>query len=761
MSVSPAINIGIGEVGNNIVADIKEHFFLREEGFLPYMSFHQSAITENGAFITTANSNGAFVDNDKLLNSYEFSQYAYGHLVNLLNLLEKSPYFFNIQLNFFISSYDTEACHFLNQFISDANQLTQEGVFGSIGVKCFYIVSNGDVVINKKQNAITQTSLDDFLSEIKTLNIPCQAFIIDNKNTQTVFLGSGFDYLPFALSELILAFMIQEYEFLANLENRQGIYAFGIGMVYFDELYFRAFFRNRILRRTLLHEKLIGDKVVYDQKEKYQKLAYQKINPFCMGDKKDIDIVNSVQNALPDKETTTLRDYQYFLERVLYRNPGIDEKYPEIGKYNLEDAIYAKMYYEYYDEESIKELGLLPFQELESLHDDVKVLNDKLSEIANDISDLKRQLSELNEELSIVLSEDSVDTIDQISIENSKIQLIEKIDNKESKYQQKRKDIEEIESKLSRHAQSKREEFSKFTAELKYEDLIDSLLNKISVHNLKVKEASADLEIANNEYSEAGFFKKLWKGKKLKVVKEQAEKSKNSVELQLMLLNQKLKSCEKIKELFDFEKQLKEELIRVNEGVKSLISLESEYQRELNELPFLNHVYLQNILSNDLMVKYEKMHSTTLQRGLNKQLKKLSNHKTISEFLRENDSTINRNISSIIDFHILEYMTGKYENKNLFLESRFEQRLADAKNSEHPFVNIVQGHQIKPHQLRYYNRETDIIILNDIESRFKNNYTGPPPIHVSCLGVNKFALISIGIIDDVNKIVKYNLQESD
>src|SRR5690554_1455714 len=100
------------------------------------------------------------------------------------------------------------------------NQLRKQGDFGEVRVKCFSILTDGEGVATPVQEENIVRTLDTIVEIRKNYDILSHNFILDDKNTQAVSLKVTNNYHAFALSEIIVALIRNEYAMLGALHNK-------------------------------------------------------------------------------------------------------------------------------------------------------------------------------------------------------------------------------------------------------------------------------------------------------------------------------------------------------------------------------------------------------------------------------------------------------------------------------------------------------------------------------------------------------------
>jgi len=187
-----------------------------------------------------------------------FVQEAYNELITLLNQLDLEVNFNSIHINLFFTVFDKKNNEQVETLIKLINAHKSSNNFSSaISLRCYSILTDGEGIVNGS-TLLVKDNIDKLKSLKKDDKVLDEIIIVDDKNIRAVFLGKGTNYLTYALKEIVLALMVNEYATTANLQ-RSGVLSFGLGMVLFDPFYFKAFMKARILKSKLFGSILIGD----------------------------------------------------------------------------------------------------------------------------------------------------------------------------------------------------------------------------------------------------------------------------------------------------------------------------------------------------------------------------------------------------------------------------------------------------------------------------------------------------------------------
>ena len=710
MLISPAINIGIGNYGSSCIESLVKNFIQRERFYLKYVSFHQLDMADgkilkntfdygSERFITDQNSDGSDAsENDYLLGN--FLSDAYNHLINLRQELNSTVNFGAIHINLIFSVYETEHLELLNQTILKIEELVTQGVFGEVQVKCYAILSNGKALASKQEEANIATSLDTLVAIREDHSILSQIFIFDDKNTRAVSLSIQNNSLAFAITEIIVALLQNEYAMLGALHSKNGVFSVGLGMVYFDELYFKAYFKNRILQSKIFLEKIyIGE---------YKLLAKDSLQPY-IDKKKELDAVITAvkESTAPDKFKETIRCYEFLLLNLLGRHHEIQLMEP-IDKeelYSVPDMIYQELYEQVLTDDEKEEKQLMALR------------------------NFKRKTAEFD-----ALTTDSPD---DISFE-----------------------LDELKDQLDNHQKSVSELVQHYSKVFWRKDLKVKSNFPILDMQMKAKESSKEKLI--DDFRKKNIFSKFFgKGKHKNALDEleaRINSYKNLVEVEgenLQLQTDQLKAD--LEQLYNLNADLEKKYQDLSLGKKDIFNLKDQYQKYMDSMPYLDYEFLHNIICSNILEDYENKHRHQLQVNIQEVLKILYLETDLTKiaFRHLLDTKINAQVDAIIDFKMDQYVLNEYESQELFRPYYFVNDLERLKQRAFPFFNSTPVYFPKSHSLKYFNNSHKERSAK-IKSQLNENYTASIPSFIRSKSHHKFALLTIDMVEDLNGVVKYN-----
>lgn len=716
-TISPSINIGIGDYGATCLNDLASNFCLRENQYVDYVSFHQLNIVDGRISMHNfkfekeifqeykVSSKGASDTEEEspAWQLHNFISQAYNSLITLKNKLARNVNFHAIHINIIFAAYEVEHLELLKETILLINQLKKQGNFGEVRVKCFSILSDGEGVATPMQEENIVRTLDSIVEIRKKYDVLSHNFVLDDKNTQAVSLKVTDNYHAFAISEIIVALIRNENAMLGALHNKSGVVSIGIGMVYFDTHYFQAFIKNRILESKLKIEKIHGEKTKIST-SKYTDAVQNTLLPY-IENKIEIDIVvKDIQEAVaPGSFEGTLGCYEFLLTNILGEHDRVALVDPiEADElYSINDLIYHLLYQQVISDEDKEQKGLL----------NLKKYKDNLTEYNAKLRD-KIDASEsemMDEHQALEKHEEAVKELIQHYANRTWREKIVPIRNAKSV----EKDIEQakINQKKEKDEFNKKNVIKKFCGRRKYEE--QKKESQVFIQNLE---------------------------------KEKEARKQNNLNL-----------VSDLNKLYALKAETENLLKALDKGIKDLHSLKINYQTRINSLPYLDFEFIQNVISDKKLIAYEKNHRIELQSGIDKVIGILyqETNQTKANFISLIDAEISKSTNGIIDFKMTRHLLNEYDTMNLLIPIKFDDDLKKLKHRSLPFFNAIPTYTNKSHYLKYYNNSNKER-TDEIQDLMEGNYTGSLPSTIHADSENKFALITIEVIEDLKSIVKYN-----
>lgn len=707
---SPVLNIGVGHLGAKAITEMATHFSLRERWALPFASFNiieplddevQYKIVEYGSEQRI----------EELQGINEFVQISYQRLITLTRQIRHRVNFSNKQLNIVFSAFDEKEVQLAFELIKEVDKLIEKDIISALTIKCYVVLSSDSGVLRDKEQRLIYKTLLELSNLTEKVSSLTHVFVLDDYNTQSVYLGDGYDYLWFGLSEVVIAMMNNSYGMLANVFTDIRFYSFGLGMIYFDNLYFEAFFKKQIIKSRLHGEKLLSSPPGYTFNiGPYSKWVADYMQPFC--DNKKVDIkelyteIESVKPVLKNRAGLTLGDYQFNLN-LLLGEPPKDYTFDPLDLYTVDDMIYSFIFHKILTSDEIEENKLLSVAESKMLAQDIVDKNVDLKEEYE--AEIAEKLNELNESLE-----------NQLAIQHKYI----------SDYK-KRSTRQRIREKIENKLQSERE---------------------------KVEEAIRRYDYLYHSQSRVCAF----------ISKKKYKLKRNELESKLRDLQKQLRdlSTEGIIKSLDLLYAFKKRVIGLKKNfdgrINTLKSVGEEYESKFEKSFIPNYVYMQNIISDKTLTSYEKNNRSELQTKLVETIDAIIYDAKVYdwEFKNRVEDIIESTTTGIIDFDMIKYLDDQYESIGLFKDVSYKDRVAVLGTSQRPFFNAINGYQSTSHHLKYFCNEDNMESLNSVKSQLKGTFgKGLVPSFVKSVSKNKFALITIEVIQDLTHIAKYNYKE--
>lgn len=715
-AISPAINIGIGGYGAICMEDLANNFGLRESQYTDYVSFHQLNLvdgmltmhnydfrTQNFHEYKLSSQNNGEEDSGHSRELHNFISQTYNHLITLTRGLKLNVNFNSIHINLIFAAYEDEHLELLKETILLIDRLKRQGDFGEVRIKCFSILSDGEEVSTPSQEEIIVKTLDSLVEIRKNQNVLSHNFILDDKNTQAVSLKVKNNYISFAISEIIVALIRNEYSMLGALQNPIGVASIGMGMVYFDIHFFNAFIKNRILGSKIEIEKIHGKKTEISTSE-YKNAVETWLIPYVEGAAEIDSMIENIRATVaPDQFENTLRCYQFLLANLLGHHDRITlvEPIEADELYSIKDMIYWNLQQYVLTDDDKKDKGLL------------------------ELKNYKRKLTEYN--TKIHEGNDPSDTVltkEKRILERHENAVAAKIQHYANKTRRKNIGLNHGSQDLKRQlAQAKR--------------------------------SQKDLE---ENFTAKNWLFKLFGRKEFEKQKENSELQINSLEADLSdraSTEKKLKID--LEKLYEFKSELEKIYQTLNSGIEQIFLLKKEYQSQIDGLPYLDYEFLHNIISPDQLEAYEFAHKEFLQVNIKEVLNILfiETVKKDKSFTYLLDKKITSQTDAIIDFNMTHHLLNEYDAMDLLKPIDFDNDLQRLKQRAYPFFNTIPTYTHKSHYLKYFDN-ADSQRTIEIQKLLNENYAGTIPSYINSESPNKFALLTIEVIEELRSIVKYN-----
>lgn len=715
--ISPSINIGIGKDGIFCLHGLASIFDTRESDFPALMSFLTINL-EGGKRFNTFNRDSKRFENynlpdkidAKVTENHVFLATAYNDLISIINVLYENLQYTYININLVYSALEADLS-IVEELGDIVQKYTQEGTFGTVVIKNYIIISDGNGILTTDEENLITTNLS-FIERVRANSkIVDSIFVLDDKNLNAVFLGYKHEYLSFALYEFLIALMTNQYKLISNLPGRNNLLSFGIGSIFFDKLYFNSFFDYKIFNTFLKNESISDESI----------------------DKYDLSFVDSVKST--------------FIE--FFENPST-ELSGVFNEVNLQSSVSQSVNIGSY---------LFTLQLMLGIRED-RIVNTDDWELRYSIKDLI---------FNIIYNYVLDDKNDVVSVEMAKSEYVKHFYQQqeleelksleENNYEVEIKALEEREeltnSLLTRYEKQLELSFFKYKRPMEIKDL---KLNQLQELKERLEDLRKKLEVAKYIQRKKGFFGRLFSGKSFKlevaeinfdiedVENEIKRKEKSTVEIQNAL--------QSLYKLYDL---CMEHGNRIESIVVELQKRKVDLHRNWSNTPYIDYSFVQNIIDLDLIKQYFKKHKATLTKGVKLSLNKLLDYEIeVSTLKEEYIHLAEDNRKEIVDFDIADYMLGAYDSLELFTTFNFHADIKKLRERGRPFINVVPSYVTQTHELFSIHNSLN---KEKVFDKIKNYYASAIPLSIDCPNRDRFLSINIESIVSVSKIAKSSKKE--
>lgn len=726
MQVNPSINIAIGKYGKSCNDSFHNHFKERELDLNSYASFYGLTREEN-CIMHTAVDNNSFTKSVEINNTFnlnetfnnnesqyflkEFVNSIYNNQINLLDQLNSEVNFQIVNINLILSSFEELNAELVENLVSNINELCNEGMISNIVVKAFIILSKDGVLLNKEEEITAYHTLDRIkIVQQNNNRIFSNIIFIDDKNTSAVYLKINPKSIGLVLNEFVTYLMTNHYNMVGNLMNSDYL-SLGIGMIYFDESYFKKFFRSKIFDEKIDREQLspkehlITTSHYINIRDKY---FYPVIN------KSEIINISTLTEELKTlslNKNCTLESYKFLLSHLVGDFKAVRLKKPllHIEKISIKDTLYQLI------KNSFPNIGNIDILDYKKLLDDIDEMRDQLK-------DLKEQ----NEEN---MFDERIKEIQQCLIENTLEAEVHKKQINKTLYEFQKEDNQQLRKKL---------------------------------FNLKIAEIEnlqGNREDLKNHFKEKFCLKRLFHTAEYRQKIEEIDKGIQKIKDDQIKDDETLnRMSSEIIPLLETVIELEKKYDHLNKSIDGLQKIKATYNNDYKNAELFNYLFINHIVKKDLLKKYLNRNIDQLLLGLNCSFEKLTAEPPFSlkNFLGYHEMQLNKIVDDIIDFNMVDYLLKKYDNLDLLKETNTRKDIADLIKISVPFFNADNAFVTNnSHSLILYRNHNEIDTKNLREEL--GNVFHVVPQQIQTLNANKFSLIKIDVIPDFTSLVKYNM----
>jgi len=795
--INPSINFSIGNNGKEYITSFYNYFMENEPQFKSFSTFYKTGLDEDGIYFTRLNNDAKSYnlqyseDNTRkeileLITNESECQYfiknsisnSYTDLVNLVNQLGIEISFDIVNVNIILSSFENNVTIVLNELVKHLEDLSNSGAISHINIKVFAVISKSKDLLNSDEQIITFQNIQEIkVIKEKYSSVFQNVVFIDNLNTDTISLEINENSIGFVLNEFITYLMTNHYKMIGNLFGSDYI-SIGLGTLLFDKFFFNNFFKYKIIKEFIKKEQINDEDNEFETTE-YNELRDKVLYPFLRGganlNNTLIDITKKINVNTKD---FTLLEYKFLISNLLGKHNEVVLKkpYPNIEKVSLYDIVFYTLneYNSAIGEKSIniiehkrnldkeielkKKLAIItqnskdtPCAKIKKIELQVKELEEKFSKIDDEnieeIKVLENEILELNNDLKQNLTSSNFKDKDEAC--NNKI--IEDL----------KEEIEKLSEINNEHTQIIEKTIFDFK-EKKVKNEIENFIKP------KIKNEIIELEKIKDEVKEKrkSFFTRIFKPSlKKRLVntsKEISDKTSQINNIDDSFDTANTKSLQ----LFEYIDKLEKFYSLLSNSINTILKNKDNYKERFENTELLDYLFVKNIVDKEILREYYNSNNKRLQSHLSDVLQKLveiSNDNNVdkkeqafNEFLSNKLLEIT---SSIIDFNIVKYLNGDYDNLNLLKQEPLDEIIDDLLKISKPFFNADNSFNTNnSHCLMLHNSESSSCV-NTLHNLLKNNFTATIPQKIDTENNNKFSIVKIDIIEDFKHIVKYSQSE--
>ncbi len=726
MLVNPSINIAIGNYGESCNDSFHKHFMEREKDLenyasfysltqegndLKYFSVHQNERKKSIPLSVEENPDDPFSEDDTQFFLKGFINSIYNNQINLLDQLNTQVNFKIVNINIILSSFESLNAELAGNLVKNIKELCDEGMISHIVVKAFVILSKDGDLLNKQEEIVAYKNLEKLkVSQQDNNSIFTNIIFIDDKNTSAVFLDINPISIGFVLNEFVTYLMTNHYNMLGNLMDSEFL-SIGIGMLYFDEIYFQNFFRSKIIDTKIVQEQLDPAEHRITTSH-YKKIRDDFFNPVVISKGTgDINSLISICNTLELHENCTLKSYKFLLSHLTGDFKAVPLKKPllHVEKISIYDTLYQLI------KNSFPGLGGVDILEHKKLLDEIDTMNTKLRDHKNE-----------NEE---GLLNDIIDEIEKNLTEKKIIAAEQKIQIKNTLTEFKQTEQPTLRREIDSQRDNNIEEF---------------------------KKRRYDLTTAFNK--RFFFIKWFIQGDHNK---ELAEIDENIIRVEAAREDtfqafENLSSS--VQDLYIVIEELELKYKNLNKAIEGIFNLQKTYNSVYENSELFDYLFIKHIIDKGILNTYFENHTAALLTNLKDTIGRLTSEQPFSKTKYGSYLTdrIDETIDEIIDFKMVPYLLNKYDDLNLLKRANPQKDVSNLVKISVPFFNADNAFITNnSHRLILHKDHNEIDTQN-----LKNNLRQVFPVvpqQIRTLNPNKFSLVKIDVLPDLTSLVKYNM----
>ena len=739
MIVNPSINISIGDYGEKYLTSFHDYFNEHEQRFTEFASFYNIYYRENKLSIVSDGNNisDSIIELSTPVNArsdirnqlseqkdtfLKFINASYNQTVNLFNQragIEDFSINFNIiNFNIIISGFEEYNGLLLEALVNNIKKLSDDNLIADVSIKAFVVLFTDNEWLSRDEQINTCQLFEEIkIIREKASEVFSNIVFIDEKNTGTVFLGIDEKSIGFVLNEFITYLMTNPGKMIGGLMNPEYV-SLGLGTLNFDYSYFKTFFRHKIISRLMLNERFRNPPNDINSINKIS----ETIKPFVSQDEQAEEVFSRINMKISEVEgkNYSLLEYKFILASLLGRYDDL----PGSGSLlNIEKIALSDLFFSYLNE-------LYSYLDNDSY---VNILDHKI--LKDEIIDLENEFKQLNNK--------NKNGIYDIRINKIKEEIAAK------------SELAEKQSKIINQTLShfRNPDYQEEIAN----EIIPEFDKKIQVLSLELR------EIQNEQISFIRRIVNFISGKPGK--KDRIEEYQNKIR-HLEDRKQKINSLyasiiTKTKPLSDFVKELDKKYSILSDSLKEIRRIGQEFKKNFNETDLIKCIFVRNVIDEGMLDQYFINNQADLLNsleGLSGEISILYDEPNpLSEFSTLIYSKIDNAIKSIIDFNILNYLNGKYDNMQLFNTVDFQEVIKDLLKISLPFINVTNAHDNNhSHVMRLHNSSNDEQV-DQLNNNLLQCFPAAIPQEINTLNNHKFSIVKVDLIKEFAHIAKYKL----
>lgn len=726
MLVNPSINIAIGKYGESCNDSFHKHFMEREKDLKNYASFYsleqkdnnlkyfsvqQNEFTHKINLNNEENNDNQYSSDDVQFFLKDFVNSIYNKQINLLEQLNTQVNFEIVNVNIILSSYENLNAELADNLIKNIKELCDEGLISHIVVKAFVILSKNGKLLNKQEEIVAYKNLEKIKVIQKGNNsIFSNIIFIDDKNTSAVFLDINPNSIGFVLNEFITYLMTNHYNMLGNLMNSEYL-SMGLGMLYFEDLFFKKFFRSKIIDAKIVQEQLdpLEHFIVTSH---YTKIRDEFFMPVVR--KTDFQDINNLINACKNlelHENCTLKSYKFLLSHLTgdFKAAPLKEPLPHTMKISIYDALYQLI------QNTFPGLDGVDIMEYKKLLDEIDEINTKLKDYKN--ANVQGLFNNIIEEIEEKLNEKKIiETTHKYQIENTLLEF-------------KKKNHPLLKRQIDTHNKARIEELQQ-----RKTDLTSAFNKRFFLFKL--------------------FFKKAHNQKIATIDRDTSYI--HSIQEDTQQTFEKLTS--KVEQLYEVIDDLVEKYKNLKDAIECIFNLQKTYKTENDNSNLLDYKFRKHVIDKELLMVYFDNNIGPLLFDLKDSIVQLTNAKPYSKNKYEAylKYRIDKSIHKIIDFKMVDYLLNKYDALNLLKKAEPQKDISSLVKISVPFFNADNAFNANNSHSMILHKDHNEIDTRNLKDKLSQVFNVVPQ-QIRTLNPNKFSLVKIDVIPDFTSLVKYNM----